>query len=77
MDRKKAFKTHYPNAVNVEWEKENKGFEAEFSDGDKKREVLFDNERNILKEELDEAVDGDKEQNESEEVDGDDDGEEK
>ena len=58
---KQAFKAQYPNAVDVEWEIVDKGFEAEFRDGNKKMEVLFDADGKVLKAEVDEVMDDDDE----------------
>ncbi len=66
---KKAFKAQYPNAVDVEWEKEDKGFEAEFKDGNKMMEVLFDADGKVLKEEVDKVLDDDDENDEEDEDD--------
>ena len=67
-----ALKVHFPDAVDVEWEKEGEDFEAEFRDGNKMMEVLFDAEGNILKKDVEEILDDDENEdgeNENEEDD--------
>jgi len=52
-----AFNSEYPNAMEVEWEKEGQGYEVEFEENEVEMEITYDMQGNIIESELDVSED--------------------
>lgn len=52
-----AFNSEYPDAMDVEWEKESDGYEVEFEIDDVEREITYDMQGNIIETGIDVSED--------------------